>query len=785
MLCCAAEEGIMELRRRKREALSWRRQGVTVIDRRFAITARCALYFILGLVLSFSRVLETGAPLGMAFVASAGCGLTGVSALAGAAIGYLAGGLDWGIRYVAAAVLVYTVSFVFHELKISRSAFFMPTAAGLVMLLAGYLGSFASSSDTVPIIAKLFLETFLAFGGCYFFLDALSHGERSSVTAELKHSAAVMITAACVLMALSRIVVLGTVSVGRVAALILLMTSSLKGGMLTGAAVGTVMGIAMDAALAASPFYTMAYAFSGLLSGVFGKPGRVIFLLSFVLSMALAVIMDWNDSIYLSALFETFSASVIFMLLPNELLSYLGLMLQAAEKGSGESGLRRFTAGRVRGLAEAYSELYETVERSLTDNGNDENIASVFDRAADNVCAECRNKNRCWNTDYMDTLSALNDATEAMRKNGVLSSDDIPSYFTAKCCSSDKLVGAINTELKAMAYRRQLRVRLRENKTVAWGQFQDMAQLLGGVSQELGSINGADPLAERRLMRYLKNLDIDADASVFRDGSGRLRAVIESGNLTPLLNQQDYLLKLREVLGVRVCRENESADCTSRLKLIETEPLAVTVGIAAMKKRGETVSGDKGSCFKTDFGVLCIILSDGMGTGDCAAKDSERTVAILEKLIRSGADPALAMKMLNSVMLLRDGEEWGYATVDLICVNLFTGETCFYKYGAAPSFVKSGKTVKRIKGEKLPVGLNIGEGRAPDVVRMQLKAGSCAMVISDGVISDGNDRWIKELMSQEWVDMKTLARAAVKESEQLYGVEDDMTVLALRIEERL
>ena len=76
-------------------------------------------------------------------------------------------------------------------------------------------------------------------------------------------------------------------------------------------------------------------------------------------------------------------------------------------------------------------------------------------------------------------------------------------------------------------------------------------------------------------------------------------------------------------------------------------------------------------------------------------------VRMLERFLRSGVEPATAMKILNSVMLLRGGGGWGFATVDLMCVDLFSGETCFYKYGAAPSYVKNGKSIRRIKGETL------------------------------------------------------------------------------------
>ena len=757
------------------------RQG----DRRVWIVGRCVFYALMGFLLSLARVQETGAPFGMAFVAGAGPGIGGVCALLGAALGYLTGGgLEWGIRYVAASVLIYTLTYLFQELSVYRSVFFVPSAAAAVMALTGFLGSFSIPGGPVPLPAAVFLETALAFGTSYFFRDALTGGLRCTESAELRHSISRMILTACALIALSRLVLFHTVSLGRVAALLLVMCSAMKGGMLTGAAVGTVLGIAMDVTTLGAPFYTMAYAFCGLLSGVFGRHGRLVFVLSFLLADALAVVCAWNTEIYISALFETFCATVLFLLLPSPLLSHTALLLQPMEKGSGESGLRRFAARRVRRLSEAYGEIYEIVRQSVTEPVNDENIARVFDRAADLVCIRCKNKNRCWNAEYMDTLSAMNDASKAMVENGSLRAEDLPGHFRENCTGLEGFVAAVNGELRSRNYRRQLRLRLSESKAAAWGQYSEIAQVLGGVADELGSLNGADPAAERRLARYLRSLDIDAETAVYRDGSGRVRVVIESGRLSPLLRESDYLERLSQTVGVRLCQPEDLREGSSRLTLLEAEPLAVSVGIAALKKRGESVSGDRGSYFKTDAGVLCVLLSDGMGTGGEAAEDSGRVVAILEKFLRSGVDPAVAMRILNSVLLLRGGDGWGYATVDLMCVDLFSGETCFYKYGAAPSFVRSGKGIRRIDGETLAAGLDMGDGTAPDMVRMRLKPGSLAVIASDGVLADQEDSWLKVLLREEETDMKQLARTILRAAEKLYGASDDMTVLTVRVEER-
>lgn len=755
------------------------------IDPRFYIALRCVIYTGMGMLMSCSWVLDKGAPFGMAMVACSGPGFSGVAALVGASLGYLlGGGLGWGIRYIAACVLIYTIAFVFQELSAYKHEFFMPAASAVVMAFTGFLGSFTSHDGSLPFYAELFLETSLAFGGSYFFREALSNNICTTETGELKHSVSVMIMLSCGLMAFARIELFSLVSVGRLASLLVVMSSAMKGGMFTGAAVGTVLGLAMDISHVGAPFYTMAYAFSGLLSGVFGKHGRVVFSMSFLLASALSVVSAWNVKIYLSALTESFVACCVFVLLPPALLNHAGMLLQCTDRGSGESGLRRFVAARVKNLSLAYSELYETVRRNVEQPYNDENIARVFDRAADEVCVHCRHKNRCWNNEYMDTLSAMNDATQAMSEHGSLEISDLPGFFRERCIALPAFVSAVNAQLRSLSYRRRLREHLRENRSIAWAQLGDIAQILSAVADELGSKNGSDPLAERRLVRYLKSLDIDADAAVYRDGSGRLHVIIESGRLTPLTRSSDYLDRLSSVVGARLCQPGEVEEGCCRLNLMEAEPLAVSVGIAAMKKKGEKVSGDKGTYFKTDSGILCVILSDGMGTGSDAARDSDQAVAILEKFLRSGIDPAMSMKILNSVMLLKSAESWGYATVDLMCVNLFTGDTSFYKYGAAPSYVFNGKSVKRIKGESLAAGLGMGEGMAPDLVRMRLKPGCTAVIASDGVIADDEDEWIKTLLTKGFEDMKALARNTLKEAEKLYGANDDMTVVTVKVEER-
>jgi stage II sporulation protein E len=744
------------------------------------------LHFIMGFAMSQARVMTTLAPFGIAAVGRTRADSRGAACLFGACTGYFVlGGFDYGIRYAATIFLVFTVAFVCRDTGLYAKSWFMPAVVALITGITSFLNSFESVSS-FPEAASVFSEVVLAGGATYFFAAALDTTARMSEEAERRHSVALLVFCGALLMSLTGVVVINVISIGRFLAVLIVLTAAFKGGMLPGCAAGVALGLAVDLAAGTQVFFIMAFAFAGLISGFFSKHGRLLFIVSYIVANTVAVLWTLGFALRIELMYEVFAASVVFAILPDRFLEFVGEAAQLPIPGTGESGLRHYAAERAWRVSHAFRELYGTVFRTLESTANDNDVALVFDRAAASVCAGCKSKNDCWQKDFMDTLSVMNDATPAMVKRGRLAKEDLAPRFLEKCPSSFSFIQAVNGELRGMMYRRQFRSRLNENRTAAYGQYKELADIIDGVAKELDDAKGADPLAERRLRRFLQSMDIEAEISVFRDSRQRLRAVIESSHLAPLLRQKNYLEILSGVLGLRLCMPpNDDELSERRLVVLEAEPLIVSVGIAGMKKKGEPVSGDRGTYFKTDQGVLCVILADGMGSGEAAAKESINAVRTLEAFLRAGVNPAVAMKLLNSVLLLKNGEEWGYSTVDLMCVDLFTGETSFYKYGAAPSFVKSGKVIRRVRGESLAAGLCAGDGSRPDVVRMRLKPGNIALIASDGVVVGTNDTWLRELMlSSDGTDTKALAKEALRSAVRQFGCEDDMTVLALRVEER-
>ncbi len=741
---------------------------------------------LLGLLTSTAPVFSSAAPFGLGLVAAVGPGLGSLMALLGTWLGYLAvGGFSWGVKYAAAGVLVFSASYLLQDVKVAGKAWFLPLTAAVCGLITGFLNVYDTGSGALQIVPIL-TEMILAGGSAYFFRIVLTDRHRETEAEEKQYAVSFMILLGVLLMSLSALVLFGVISVGRTLAVLLVMVLASRGGVRGGTAAGAALGVAMDLASGGAPLYTMAYAFAGLLGGVFAGGGRLLFTLGFIAANALAVLWTWQTGRRVGALYEVFVSSVVFLLLPRKTLSRVAGLLQHNAMGSGETGLRRYCAGRVRRMGGAFREMNNIIRRNLEGEKNDNDADAIFDRAADAVCVSCKQKEQCWQVNYMDTLSVMNDATPAMLERGRLLREDLPERFLEGCAHSASFISAVNSELRALMYRRQFRARLSENRAAAYEQYEDMAELLEGISEELGNAVGADHLAERRLLRYLRTVDIEAEVSVFRDRSGRLRAVIEGERVPALMREKDYLERLSSILGVRLCRPNAPDNRhAGRLLLLEAEPLAVSVGLAAVKKHGEPVSGDRGTYFKTEQGVLCVILSDGMGSGEEAAQESRSVVEILENFLRSGVKPETAMRMLNSAMLLQNGDDWGYATVDLACIDLFTGETCFYKYGAAPSYVKNGKVIRRVRGESMAAGVCAGESAEPDVVRMHLHPGSVALIASDGVLAEADDRWLRKILTEEDTgNAKALAKSALKTAMRRFGCVDDMTVLAVCVDAR-
>ena len=207
-------------------------------------------------------------------------------------------------------------------------------------------------------------------------------------------------------------------------------------------------------------------------------------------------------------------------------------------------------------------------------------------------------------------------------------------------------------------------------------------------------------------------------------------------------------------------------------------PITYEVGAALRPKKGERVSGDSKAVFEAED-RLCLLLSDGMGSGEAARKESALAARLLERFLRAGIDAQSALKTLNSAFTLRETETGSFTTVDLLQLSLQNGEGELYKYGAAPSYIKRGGTVHRVTCSCLPAGLQECS-QPPEVTHLHLEAGTFFVMVTDGVADAMSDEWLQNLLAGwQGENPQLLVSAILADSIERTQEADDAGVLVL------
>lgn len=741
--------------------------------------AEAAGRFVLALLLARTDLIGGCAPFAVGFAAAAPVRAAGVCAYLGAAAGYLArGDLLWSARYAATLALILAARFVCRRLPASHSVWFGPAAAGAASACTGFVYA-ADLGWTAAAVSLYGTEVVLAAGSAYFYQIALGPQDRSPENRTLQVISR-LILAMSVLAGLSSVYLFGALSIGRAAAALAMLLIAWKRGARMGCVCGLAAGLVIDAVSTRTAFFCVVYPLAALSAGFALRRSRTAGAAVFVLVGAASAVFFRDRTLLTQLLYESFAASVLSLLSPADISTRLSALLPADAPVDGPTKGEALARERIEATAAAFRGLYETVRSAAGEDRNDSNIAALFDRAADAVCTDCPNMAACWTRDYSGTLDALNGLTPIMLARHTVGETDFPVHFRERCRHLDLLVAAVNQELRAMLYRRQYRARLRESRGAACSQYADVAEILESLAGDLRGSVTPEPALEEKLTQYLRTQGSDAACSVFRTRSGRLRAELRGGDLHTLKRDRQYLDKLSAVLGVRLCTPTVR-NGAGKLTLLEAEPLAAEVGLASSRRSGESVSGDTGAYFKTEEGVLYVLLSDGMGTGASAKNSSASSARILEQFLRAGAAPESALRILNDLMLLRNETDTDSATIDLLYLDLFTGRAKIFKYGAAPSYIRTSDAVRRIRCRTPAPGFaaSSGNGGAQTCTELLLPAASFVVITSDGLGTD-DDGWLRLLLAEyNGTDARELAakilRSAPDEPES-----DDRTVLVVR-----
>lgn len=215
----------------------------------------------------------------------------------------------------------------------------------------------------------------------------------------------------------------------------------------------------------------------------------------------------------------------------------------------------------------------------------------------------------------------------------------------------------------------------------------------------------------------------------------------------------------------------------------------IDIGLETFVKDGNAISGDNFNAVPLSSTKIAIIVCDGMGVGEEAAKMSSAALTILEQLLSTGFEPEGAVKALNSILVLRSPEE-SFVTVDMAIIDIQEQKGKIIKIGAAPSYIKRGSEVKILSSSSLPAGI-FNEIDIP-VIEISFDD-ETLVLLTDGVIDAGKNNnnikgnWIEEVLEQtDNCSASAIAEKIVTEAKRIssYKMEDDGIVLAVRKKEK-
>ncbi|GAA0079344.1 stage II sporulation protein E [Clostridium sp. CTA-5] len=583
-------------------------------------------------------------------------------------------------------------------------------------------------------------------------------------------------------------------SMKNILALIVVLVIAYIGGASYGATMGVVMGIILGCSsenmISAIGFYSI----GGLIVGIFKDTGKIFSILAgIIMYFALGL---YSESITLKMIVEVLTSSLIFLCIPKKLYKDIEIEINTERKRENINQLH------LNALKEEFSfklkdltQVLTQVSKTLDDVDTNKNLliknksSALVESLADRVCINCEKKNSCWKRDFNNTYHSFQGLIKSCEENNVL----LPKSLEISCVKGFTLLKNAEDIVNNHVINTNIKEKLTEGRQLVSSHINNIAIKLENLLDEFKREVTICEDLERIIKRGLNKNSIEySDIFCYTDKNGRVKVKLtmkkcEGTNYCT----QKLVPILSDIMRIPVCVAGDGCNINQETKtctiLIEEMPRYNVISYAAMApKNGETQTGDSYSFGKAIDGNYLTILSDGMGSGPEAGKESKSTVDLVEKFIEAGFNEEITINTVNSIMGVKFSESEKYATLDLNTIDLYSGDATFVKIGAVYSFIKRGEEVSLVNSKNLPFGL-VDEVDL-DIIKEELMAGDIVVNVSDGILdidklNSGNFIWLQEYLKDCSGDPRELSENILQKAIQLSEnvLKDDMTVVVSKV----
>ena len=206
------------------------------------------------------------------------------------------------------------------------------------------------------------------------------------------------------------------------------------------------------------------------------------------------------------------------------------------------------------------------------------------------------------------------------------------------------------------------------------------------VASDLYDISPAEPGFQEELRKMLRKRHVILkQAWVMDKAEGRRQIFL---NMRARSGQCVSVTEISQMLS-EICESPMTSSAGSRcivngefhtVHFVEDVSYQMLYGVSRLTREEEKISGDNYICRQEGDGKFVMCLSDGMGSGMDACRESEIVVELLEQFLESGFTQEAAARMVNSALVLK-GQEGMFSTVDICAVDLIRESVSSLKPG--------------------------------------------------------------------------------------------------------
>ena len=417
-------------------------------------------------------------------------------------------------------------------------------------------------------------------------------------------------------------------------------------------------------------------------------------------------------------------------------------------------------------------------------------IDNMLERQKKRLCGRCPKNSWCWEQYGHLTAQQCQEILEAFAKGEPEEVNRAKSDWISHCLSGARFLELLYAEYSGMRQNMIWNNRLIENRLAVAEQLNEVARIMNSTAQDIYSLNSVPGELEEKVRKRFRKGGVSIQKMWLQEKPGEhlqiyitLRA--SKGCRMTLHGAAE---SLSELCGARMTAVREgTAVLSGELQTVlfaEDTGYQVLHGSARVTKDDESISGDNYGCI-CENGSFILCLSDGMGSGLAANRESETVVELFEQFLHSGFSAETAARMINSALVLQQGDGM-FSTVDLCTVDLYSGVCSFLKAGAAATFIRRDTWVESIVSTSLAAGLV--QQLDFDTASRKLYDGDFVILVTDGV-TDALEPGREEEIMKELIlgisaqEPKEFARQLLEHVLRLggYRARDDMTVIAARI----